>query len=94
MYMIRIMRVVAIMVIIHIVLIFFLIQVRIDLGLADHVWQNKRNAIAQEVDGLGAQFRPAMRAGWLKYIKDTYTEEEDAVGPSVRQGTLILDDQG
>ncbi len=35
-----------------------------ELGLADHVWPNKRVAIAQEVDGLGAQFRPALRDGW------------------------------
>ncbi len=60
-----------------------------ELGLADHVWQNKRNAIAQEVDGLGAQFRLAMRAGWLSYNKDTYPEEEDAIGPSVGQGKMV-----
>ncbi len=70
------------------------IQVRIDLGLADHVWQNKRTAIAQEVDGLGAQFRPAMRDGWLKYIKETYAAEqaEAAIGPSIGQGMMVVDD--
>ncbi len=56
-----------IMVIMHIMLIILWIQVRIDFGLADHVWQNKLNAIAQEVDGLGTQFRQAMRNGLLKY---------------------------
>jgi hypothetical protein len=68
-----------IMVIMHIMLIILRIQVRIDLGLADHVWQNKRivfTAIAQEVDGLGAQFCPAMCDGWLKYIKDTYAARQ------------------
>ena len=39
-----------------------------ELGLADHVWQNKRAAIAQEVEALGPQFRQAMHDGWLKYI--------------------------
>ncbi len=65
------------------------IQVRIDLGLADHVWQNKRTAIAQEVDGL------AMRAGWLKYLKDTYAaqQEEGAIGPSIGQGKRVVDDE-
>ena len=29
------------------------------------MWQDKRTAIAQTVDALGDQFRPAMRAGWL-----------------------------
>ncbi len=38
-----------------------------DLALADHVWQDKRAAIAKTVDDLGDQFRPAMRAGWLSY---------------------------
>ncbi len=61
---------------------------------ADHVWQNKHTAIAQEVDGLGAQFRPAMRDGWLKYIKDTYAAEqaEAAIGPSIGQGKMVMDD--
>jgi hypothetical protein len=58
------------------------------------VWQNKHTAIAQEVDGLGAQFRPAMRDGWLKYIKDTYAAEqaEAAIGPSIGQGKMVMDD--
>ena len=47
------MVIIRIMVNMHIILIISLSQVRIDLGLADHVWQNKRAAIAQEVDGLG-----------------------------------------
>jgi hypothetical protein len=44
-------------------------QVHQDLGLADHVWQDKRAAIAKTVDELGDQLRPAMRAGWLSYIR-------------------------
>ena len=36
--------------------------------------------IAQSVDNLGDQFRPAMRAGWLSYIR---TEAADGAGPAV-----------
>ena len=60
------------------------LQVRQDLGLADHVWQDKRTMIAQSVDNLGDQFRPAMRAGWLSYIRTTYPEDAaDGAGPAV-----------
>jgi hypothetical protein len=38
-------------------------QVHQDLGLEDHA------AIDKTVDDLGDQFRPAMRAGWLSYIR-------------------------
>jgi hypothetical protein len=64
------------------------------LGLADHVWQNKRVAIAQEVDGLGPRFRQPLRYGWLKYIKATYAAqpEEAATGPSIVQGKVVVED--
>jgi hypothetical protein len=50
----------------------FLFQVRLDLGIADDVWQDKRAGIAPSVEALGDKFRPAMRAGWLKYIQTAY----------------------
>ncbi len=58
------------------------------------MWQDKRAAIAQEVDGLGDQFRPVMCAGWLSYIKNLnkYPEGYAANIPSVGQGTLVVDD--
>ncbi len=64
------------------------------MGLADYVWQNKRAAIAQEVDGLGPQFLQALRDGWLKYIKATYAAqpEEAAAGPSIGQGKVVVED--
>ena len=66
-------------------------QVCQELGLADHVWQDKRAAIAKTVDDLGDQFRPAMRAGWLSYIRQAYPENAaPAAGPPVGQGTLVL----
>ena len=52
--------------IIHIILIISIIsQVRIELGIADHVWQEKRAAIAASIDGLGDKFKPELRAAWL-----------------------------
>jgi hypothetical protein len=56
------------------------------------VWQDKRAVIAQEIDGLGDQIHPAMRAGWLACIKNAYSEEGAAVGLSVGPGTLVVDD--
>jgi hypothetical protein len=65
-------------------------QVRQDLGIANHVWQNKRAAIAETVDELGDQFRPAMHAGWLAYIRTAYPDDTaPAAGPPVGQGILV-----
>ncbi len=83
---------------IPIILIIICFQVRAELGLADHVWQNKRAAIAQEVDGLGTQFRPALSDGCLKYIKATYAaqpKERERAHPLHRgrwSWTIIKDD--
>ncbi len=66
-------------------------QVSQDLGLADHVWQDKRAAIAKTIDDLGDQFRPAMHAGWLSYISQSFPDDAaPAAGPPVGQGTLVL----
>jgi len=61
-----------------------------DLVLADHVWQD---LIAQSVDNLGDQFRPAMRAGWLSYIRRAYPEDGAAdAGPVVGEVILVVAD--
>jgi hypothetical protein len=60
---IRIMIIISIIVIMHIILIILLFQVRIDLGLADHVWQNKRAAIAQKVDWAFSFVKPCAMVG-------------------------------
>ena len=67
------------------------LQVRQDLGLADHVWQDKRRMIAQSVDNLGDQFHPAIRAGWLSYIRRVYPDDgaPDA-GLVVGEGTFVV----
>ena len=69
------------------------LQVRQDLGLADHVWQDKRTLIAQSVDKLGDQFRPAMRAGWRSFIRSAYPEN-DAIDscPVVGEGIFVVQD--
>jgi hypothetical protein len=69
------------------------LQVRQDLGLADHVWQDKRALIAQSVDNLGDQFRPAMRAGWLTYIRRAYpADSAEDPGPVVGEDMLVVPD--
>ena len=60
--------------------------------MAGHVWLDKRAAIALTVDSMGDQFRPAMCAGWLSYIRNTYPDGVATAGPAVGQGTLIVED--
>ena len=67
-------------------------QIRADLGLPDHVWVDKRAAIAKRVDDLGDQFRPAMRRGWLAYIKKTYAADVDDYDVAMGQGELVVPD--
>ncbi len=61
-----------------------------DLGLADHVWQGKRAIIAKNVDDLGDQFRPAMRASYIRQANPD--NAAPAASPPVGQGTLVLPD--
>ncbi len=44
-------------------------QVRVELGIADHVLQEKLAAIAATIDALGDRFKAELRAGWLAYIR-------------------------
>ncbi len=70
------------------------LQLRVDLGIADHVWQEKRDAIAMTVNSLDDEFKPAMRAGWLAYISKTYPDGAAAAAAvdAIGEGTLVLDD--
>ena len=55
-------------------------------------WQDKCTAIATTVHNLGAEFRPAIRKGWLVYIKKAFPEGAAYNGTALgqaRQGTLI-----
>ena len=58
------------------------------------MWSGKRKSIAKSVDNLGDQFRPAMRAGWLSYIRRVYQEEEGAANVClvVGEDTFVVAD--
>ena len=75
-----------------IVIIAYCWQVRADLGLPDHIWVEKRAAIAKQVDDLGDQFRPAMRRGWLAYIQKSYALDDDDYDTAMGQGELVVPD--
>ena len=75
-----------------IVIIAYCWQVRAELGLPDHVWVEKRAAIAKWVDDLGDQFRPAMRKGWLDYIQKTYDADAVDYVAAIGQGDLVVPD--
>ncbi len=71
-------------------------QVRIDLGIADIVWQETHAAIAATIDqfklGDSDKFKPELRAGWLAYIRKTYQDGPAAASDIVGEDALVLDD--
>ncbi len=78
---------------IHIKLIISIIsQIQVELGIADHVWQVKRAAIVWTIDALGDRFKPELLAGWLVYIRKTYSNGPVAPAATVGEETLVLDD--
>ena len=62
-----------------------------ELGIADHIWPDKRAAISQTVDELGDAFKPDMRAGWLAYIRKAYPDGSASGRIAVGQGQLVID---
>ena len=66
-------------------------QVHMELGIADHIWQDKPAALAQTVDVLGDEFKPAMRAGWMAYISKAYPDGSASGRNAVGQGQLAID---
>ena len=62
-----------------------------ELGIADHIWQDKRAAIAQTVDELGDNFKPAVRAGWMAYIRKAYPNGSSSGRIALGQGQLVID---
>ena len=64
---------------------------RVELGIADHIWLDKHAAIAQTVDAFGVDLKPAMRAGWMAYyIRKVYRDGAADGGHAIGQGPLIL----
>ena len=66
--------------------------VRVEPGITDHICLDKHEAIAQTVDSLGAEFKPAMSAGWMGYLRKAYPDGADDVRHSIGQEQLVLDD--
>jgi hypothetical protein len=62
-----------------------------ELGIADHIWQDKRAAIAQTVDELGDNFKPAVRHGWMAYIRKAYPNGSASGRIALGQGQLVID---
>ena len=62
-----------------------------ELGIADHIWLDKRAAIAQTVDELGDHFKPAVRAGWMAYIRKAYPNGSASGRIALGQGQLVID---
>ena len=58
------------------------------------MWLNKKKSIAETIENLGNEFRPAMRVGWLSYIRRVYRGEEGAANVDLITGenTLVVDD--
>ena len=62
------------------------------MSIPDHIWAKKRAAIAKRVDDLGDEFRPAMRMGWLAYIRKTYAAASSVHTVAIGQGELVVRD--
>jgi hypothetical protein len=74
-----------------ILIISIISQVRINTGIADHVWQDKRAKIAATIDHLGDKFKPELRAGWLAYIRENYPDGPVAASDIMGEDVLELD---
>ncbi len=67
-------------------------KVHVDLGIANHVWQEKQAAIAASINGLGDKFKLELRAAWLAYISKTYPDGQVAEPDIMGDGTLEIND--
>ena len=75
-----------------ILIISIISQVRVDIGIPDHVWQEQRAVIASSIDGLGDRFKPELRAGWLAYIRQNYPDGPVEAPAIIGDGTLEIDE--
>ena len=66
-----------------------ILQVLCALGIAQQDWQERRKKIADTIESLRDEYRPALREGWLAYIKEMYSS-----GTSVQQGALKCSSDG
>ncbi len=101
---IRIIFIILVILVILIVFIFIIILIiLIILVMSFHsslstsglrITSGRRNGMPspKTVDALGDEFEPAMRAGWLAYIRKTYPDGAAAAVDAIGEGTLVLDD--
>ena len=66
-------------------------QVRMELGIANYIWLDKRAAIAQTFDALGDNFKPAISAGWMAYIRKANPDGSASGRIAVGQEQLVID---
>jgi len=59
------------------------------LGIPEQIWQERRKKIADTIESLRDEYRPALREGWMAYIKKMYSS-----GTSVQQGALTCSSDG
>ena len=74
--------------------LFELYQVRREQGIAENVWEDKRAAIASEIDDLGDGYRNILRAGWAKYLANlsTHGSKTAQCVPTVTSKMVVHDD--
>ena len=88
----RIIRIILFIRFMSIILIISIIsQVRVDLGIPNHVWQEQRAVIASSIDGLGDRFKPELRASWLAYIRQNYPDGPVEAPAIIGDGTSRLE---
>lgn len=46
-----------------------------ELGIGEREWQARRKSISDTIDKLGDGYREPLRNGWMKYIKDFYSDD-------------------
>ena len=56
------------------------------------MWSDKWKSIAQTLDNLGDEFRPAMSTGWLAYIHSVYGAEGAPDVGVIEGDTLVVAD--
>ena len=74
--------------------LFELYQVRREQGIAENVWEDKRAAIASEIDDLGDGYRNILRAGWVNYLenKTAHGSKTAQCVPTVTSKIVVEDD--
>ena len=79
-----------ILIILIILILHLSVQIRIQQGIPEQIWANKRCMLAKTVDDLGEIFRPTLQAAWLAFIKKKYPVDQP--GQPVVGAFFVQDD--